>query len=105
MRTLGATRLDRNTYIVSYYIGGSIYKFPVTTLSSSQKVVSCIYDSSKKNITERVLPYLGPQLDCHKLGLTPEFFGKKEITVVYDDINDIGELKEKTFGEKEEIFL
>ena len=105
MRVLGATRLEKNTYVISYYIGGSMYKFPVTTMSSSRKVVSCIYDSSKIDVTKQILPYLGPLLDCHGLRLTPVFFGKKEITVVYDDINIIGELQEKSFREKEEIVL
>jgi hypothetical protein len=105
MKTFGAIRLERNTYVVTYYISGSMYRFPVFTSPSSRKVVSCIYDSSKKDITEQVLPYLGPLLDCNKLGLTPKFFGKKEITIVYDDINDPEELHEKTFREEEKIIV
>lgn len=105
MRFLGAIQIDRNMFIVTYYIGGSIYKFPVFMIRT-KKIVTCVYDSAKKDITNMVLPYLGPSLDCHRVGLCAEFFGKKEITIVYEDIDSVdSSLQEKTFSEREEIIL
>src|SRR5271157_2593823 len=68
MKFLGAVKVKDSTYVVSYFIGGSLYKIPVT-VESTTRIVSRIYNEYGSNAMDRVAPYLGPSLDCHNLHL------------------------------------
>ena len=40
-----------------------------------------IVDDSGNDIMGEMIPYLGPNLDCHNINLTPKDFGYDRITV------------------------
>lgn len=71
--------LDRKTYVVSYVIKGRMYKMIVTTRTGPAPILQ-ISDDESNDVTEQVLPYMGPQYDWHGNHLNPEFFGHKTLT-------------------------
>lgn len=72
-------KLDRNVYEVSYVINGRMYKMLVTPQRGPAPVLQ-ISNDEDEDVTEQVLPYLGPQYDWHNNRIAPEFFGCKTLT-------------------------
>jgi len=72
-------KLGKNVYEVSYTINGKLYKMLVSpNRGPSQILMVC--DENNNNITELVIPYMGPNYDWHGNNITPGFFGCKELT-------------------------
>lgn len=61
--------------------------------------IDYIKDENGVDVYEDILPYLGPNLDCHGCDVFPRDFGLKKISI--KDIND----KYYTFEENEKIVL
>lgn len=61
--------------------------------------IDIIKDENENDVTDEVLPYLGPNLDCHGNDIYPSDFGLKKIYI--KNINE----KEYTFEENEKIIL
>jgi len=61
--------------------------------------IDWIKDENDNDIYDVILPYLGPNLDCHGSEIYPRDFGLKKIVI--KNIND----KEYTFEENEKIIL
>lgn len=72
-------KLDRNVYEVSYVINGRMYKMLVTPQRGPAPVLQ-ISNDEDEDVTEQVLPYMGPQYDWHNNRIAPEFFGCKSLT-------------------------
>jgi len=77
-------KLDKNVYEVSYQIKGKSYKMIVTPDKGPAKILQ-ISNDSEIDVTNRVLPYLGPNYNWHGTKLTPKFFGYTSLTFeLYD---------------------
>jgi hypothetical protein len=77
-------KLDRKTYQVSYVINGKLYVMVVVPKRGPTPVLQ-ISDDDQNDVTEQVLPYMGPQYDWHGTRLTPQFFGHKTLTFELSD--------------------
>lgn len=57
-------------------------------------------DESDRDVTDEIVPYLGPNLDCCKSGVTPADFGYKKlkITTVLDRVAEFEENDVITFA-------
>lgn len=72
-------KLDRKTYEVSYVIDGKLYRMVVRPTRGPAPVLQ-ISNDKQNDVTDQVLPYMGPQYDWHHTHISPEFFGHKSLT-------------------------
>ena len=93
------TKVDNKVYILSYILNGKIYKIVIKNNYRSYIPLLQISDENNEDITENILPYVGPNMDFHNILLTPDFFVYKKMTFQLDN----GE--ELTFKENEIIKL
>lgn len=87
---------DNKTIIISYMLGEKIYKMVLRPKKGPGGILK-ILDENNSDISSLVLPFFGPAQDWHGYSFTPEFWGKKRITI----FSVVGE--PKTFQEKEII--
>ena len=89
-------------FIVHYYIGDKLYSIPIRN-NIETRIIMGINDENENDITGMMRGYLGPNLDFHRIPITPKFFDKKSIKIRYVDLDE--EIQEKNFNENENIFL
>jgi hypothetical protein len=65
--------IDVNKYEVSYVLNSKIYKLIVVPIRGPQPILQII-DDSGNDITDKVLPYMGPRYDWHGSHIDPSFF-------------------------------
>lgn len=71
-------KLNNNKYEINYVINGKIYKF-ITKIKRGPKNVLLIYDENQNDVSDDILPYLGPAEDFHNIEYTPSYFNKNEL--------------------------
>lgn len=85
-------KLDKKTYEVSYIINGKMYKMIVNHDRGPCPILQ-VTDGEHEDMTDTVIPYLGPSNDWHNHKFNPKFFGKESMTF------ELANGEEKTFGE------
>lgn len=71
-------KIGRNTYEISYVIDGKLFKMIVISKRGPTPILQ-ISDDKQNDVTEQILPYMGPQYDWHNTHFSPEFFGTKSL--------------------------
>jgi hypothetical protein len=77
-------RVDKNTYEVSYELNSKSYKMLITPHRGPPRVIQVI-DHDNIDITELVLPYLGPKFDWHGHFIKPSFFNITSMSLNWAD--------------------
>ena len=77
-------KLNHKTYEVTYVINGRIYKMMVVPKRGPLPVLQ-ISNDLEIDVTEHVLPYMGPRYDWHGSRLAPRFFGYNSLTFELSD--------------------
>ena len=73
-------KLGRNKFQVSYVVGGKLYTMIVTPVRGPAPVIQII-DDNADDVTDKVLPYMGPRYDWHGHDLDfSAVFDSKELT-------------------------
>jgi len=67
------TQLDKNTYLVNYVLKNRLYTMVVKPCGGPTPVL-LVTDEDGEDVTDRVVPYIGPKNDFHGEKLTPKFF-------------------------------
>lgn len=75
------TKIDKNRYEVMYTIRGVLYKMVVNQTVGPPKIL-LVSDENGDDVTDDILPYLGPENDFHGNNFYPVFFGKKSLELV-----------------------
>ena len=88
----------RNHYEITYFLGGQKYMFTAPLRKGPSSVILVIGDDDI-DITDLVMPYMGPREDFHGQEYTPEFFGQKTVIFEMDDST------QKVFRDGEKIFI
>ena len=74
-------KLNKSTFEITYVIKGQIYKIIISLPSmSGPSPILQISDENQNDLTDIVLPYMGPLYDWHGNHFTPEFFNCKSLT-------------------------
>jgi hypothetical protein len=73
-------KIGKNTYEVSYELNNRPYKMLVTPYRGPQPVMQVI-DADDRDITDNVLPYMGPKYDWHGHPIAPSFFNTQRLTI------------------------
>lgn len=89
--------ISRNKIEITYVVNGKTYKL-IQTVQRGPNPILKIRDG-EKDVTDKVIPYIGPQGDFHGSELTPNHLDCKELVFEYD----FGEMK--TFDENTVIKL
>lgn len=74
-------KFNRDYIKISYTYRGKPYYY-LLKVQRGVTPIQCIQDENEKDITDIIVPYLGPNLDCHGISLKPSDFGYKKIKIV-----------------------
>lgn len=72
--------LDKKTVIVSYVLNGKLYKLAISPHKGPPDIL-LVLDDTDEDITDLVLPFLGPENNWHGKSYAPNFWKKKSITM------------------------
>ncbi len=72
---------------ISYKYNGNTY-FYLLKIPRGITPLSSIKDENDIDITDTIMPYLGPNLDCHNIKIYPKDFGynKIKVTTLFDKV-------------------
>ena len=91
-------KLDKNKFEITYVINGKMFKM-ITSPPKGPSLVLQVSDDNQDDITEIVLPYIGPKNNWHNVEFTPSFFESKFLSF------ELSNGDTKTFSEDEVIVL
>ena len=77
-------KIDKKNYELTYVINGKLYKMIVTPKFGPSPVLQ-ISNDLENDVTEQVLPYMGPLYDWNGHKFSPQFFGYKSLTFEFSD--------------------
>lgn len=72
-------RMGYNTYELTYVIKGRVYKMIVTPPRGPPAVLQIINDEGD-DVTDLILPYMGPYNDWYGTNIKPSYFGFETLT-------------------------
>lgn len=90
-------RIDKNTYEISYVIGGNLYKMRTRIRKGCDVLLIQARDENGSDITNELQVYLGPNENFHGHKFTPSFFNATEITM------SLANGEEITYNESDEL--
>lgn len=70
--------IDKHTAVLTYVLDGRLYKIALTRRKGPPQIIM-VHDENDDDISNEILPYLGPCRDWHKKEYTPEFWGKNKL--------------------------
>ena len=79
-------KIKFNTYVVTYTINGKLYKFIAKPTRGPSRVVQ-ISNEMQIDVTDEILPYMGPNYDWYGIKLYPTFFNYN--TLVFEFSNGL----------------
>jgi len=77
-------KIDKNNYSLTYVINGNLYKHRVRIKRGPRPLLQIIDDNSN-DVTEVIIPYLGPEYNWHGNKLTPKVLGYKSLAFELSD--------------------
>lgn len=81
-------KIDNDTYVLSYVIEGILYR-TIITPSKLGPPVLLVSDNASNDVSDIVLPYLGPIYNWHGLALTPASLGFDKLIFEMSDGNEL----------------
>lgn len=90
-------KYDRKVYEISYTLNGRLYKMLVKPKRGPIPILQ-ISDDEQNDVTDFILPYMGPQYDWHGNTYNPKFFGHKSLTF------ELSDGTEHTYGEDDNVY-
>ena len=71
-------KIGKNKYELKYVINGKLYKKIIIPERGPLPIIS-ITNENDDDITEHILPYIGPNNNFHNENFSPNFFGYKKL--------------------------
>lgn len=81
-------KIDNDTYVLSYVIEGILYRTIITPSKLGHPVL-LVSDNASNDVSDIVLPYLGPSYNWHGLALTPASLGFDRLIFEMSDGNEL----------------
>ena len=72
-------KIDKNKYILTYILNGKEYKMIISPSRGPSPVFNIVNDKNA-NVTDEIIPYLGPNNDWNNYKFSPDFFRYKTLT-------------------------
>jgi len=92
-------KITKNKYELTYMLNNNMYKILVTTSIGPQPKIIQALNEVDDDITETIIPYLGPAGNFHGLKYKPTDFNIKILTL------NMSDARELTFTANDEIVL
>jgi hypothetical protein len=73
-------KIDKNNYELSYIVNGKLYKILIKPNRGPIPIL-CVRNENNNDVTNEILPYLGPNNDWHGKEYYPELFKYKTISI------------------------
>jgi len=89
-------KLDNKTFELTYVINGKMYKMIAIPKRGPTPILQ-ISNDLENDVTDLILPYMGPQYDWHGSRFNPEFFGYRSLTF------ELGDGTEHTYDETDNV--
>jgi hypothetical protein len=70
---------NNNTYILTYTIKGKLYKNIIKPIRGPNPIIQVI-NNKDEDVTEQILPYIGPRNDWNNNNIKPSFFEYDSLT-------------------------
>jgi hypothetical protein len=77
-----------NTYILTYTIKGKLYKNIIKPIRGPNLVIQVI-SNENEDVTDKILPYMGPRNDWNGNNIKPSFFNYESLTFELSNGNEI----------------
>lgn len=90
--------INNNIYDIQYVVKGQLYKIRFK-VPISPSLILLITDEDNNDVTNDILPYIGPDNNFHGIKYTPKSFNKKKL--IFETING----DELTFSEDDTIII
>ena len=91
-------KIDKNSYELSYIVHGKLYKMIIKPIRGPVPIL-CVTNENNIDITEQILPYLGPNNDWHGKKYYPDFFKHKTLNI------ELLDGSKKTFNHSDTITI
>ena len=91
-------KIDKNSYELSYIVNGKLYKMIIKPIRGPIPIL-CVKNENNIDITEQILPYLGPNNDWHGKKYYPDFFKHKILNI------ELLDGSKKTFNHSDTITI
>jgi hypothetical protein len=91
-------KIDKNSYELSYIVHGKLYKMIIKPIRGPVPIL-CVTNENNVDITDEILPYLGPNNDWHGKKYYPDFFKYKTLNI------ELLNGTKKTFNDNETIII
>jgi len=91
-------KINKNTYEISYLVNGKMYKMIVTPVKGPAPVLQ-VSDENEEDVSDMVLPFLGPRNDWHGRVFTSKDFKRRSLTF------ELGSGEEVTFEEDQKLLI
>ena len=91
-------KIDKNSYELSYIVHGKLYKMIIKPIRGPIPIL-CVTNENNIDITEQILPYLGPNNDWHGKKYYPDFFKHKTLNI------ELLDGSKKTFNHSDTITI
>lgn len=85
-------KIDKHRYTINYTIKGKPYTLVVKPINGPSPVL-LVTDENGNDVSDHVIPFIGPQHDFHGAKITPQFLGYKSLTLetAFGDSSHFGE--------------
>jgi hypothetical protein len=77
-------KTKKNEFEVTYIIKGRVYKILIVPDRGPAPVLQ-ISDENMEDMTDYILPYLGPNYNWHNIKFTPRFFNSETLTFEFSN--------------------
>ena len=92
---LSVLKLKDDTYEISYVLEGVDYKLLVTQIKGPA-LVEYVEDENQNDITDKIIPYLGPKNDWHNQVYNPSLLGHCKLTFYLSNGEEISFTDDET---------
>jgi hypothetical protein len=73
-------KIDKNSYQLSYIVNGKLYKMVIKPTRGPVPIL-CVINENNLDITDEIIPYLGPNNDWHGKKYCPNFFNYNTLNI------------------------
>jgi hypothetical protein len=77
-------KLNRKTFELTYTITGKTYKILITPDRGPDLILQ-ISDQNYNDVSDKIIPYIGPNYNWHNNKFSPKFFGYESLTFELHD--------------------
>lgn len=75
---------DKHRFVLTYVADGRLYKM-ASARRKGPPLVLLVLDENGEDVSDLVIPFLGPERNWHKNSFTPNFWGKKRLVFELSD--------------------